>query len=61
MGCVGICVGICKCRMCLVCIHDLSRLVSSWTVELCLAILKPLKNMFSHRESRCDQVSLSFL
>ena len=46
---------------CLVCTFDFSRLVSWWAAALCLAILRPLRNLLSHRESRCGHVSLSFI
>ena len=28
---------------------------------MCLAILRPLRNLLLHRESKCGQVSLSFI
>ena len=39
---------------------DFSRLVSWWATTLYLAILRPLRNLLLHRESKCGQVSLSF-
>jgi hypothetical protein len=42
-------------------VHDLSRLMSWWTSTLCLAILSPLRNLFSLKERRRGHVSLSYL
>lgn len=42
-------------------IHDLNRLMSWWTVVLCLNILKTFRNLFLHMISNCGHVSLSFL
>ena len=46
---------------CLECMLDLSRLLSSWTTMLCLAILSMLRNLFSYMECKCGHVCLSFL
>ena len=46
---------------CLVYTFDFSRLESWWAVALCLAILRPLRNLLLHREYKCGQVSLSFI
>ena len=46
---------------CLVYTFDFSRLVSWWAAASCLAILRPLRNLLLHRESKCGQVSLSFI
>ena len=40
---------------------NFSRLVSWWATALCLAILRPLRNLLLHRESKCGQVYLSFI
>ena len=46
---------------CLVCSFDFNKLMSWWVTALCLAILKPLRNLLLHKDSRCGHVSLSFL
>jgi hypothetical protein len=40
---------------------DFSRLVSWWVSTLCLAILRSLRNVLLHRESKCGQVSMSLI
>ena len=40
---------------------DCSRLVGWGVVALCLAILRPLRNLLLHRESKCGQVSMSLI
>ena len=40
---------------------NFSRLVSWWATSLCLAILRPLRNLLLHKESKCGQVYLSFI
>ena len=42
---------------CLVFTYDFIRLVSWWAMTLCLMILRPLRNLLLHRESKCGQVS----
>ena len=46
---------------CLVYTFDFCRLVSWWVAALCLVILRPLRNLLLHKESKCGQVSLSFI
>ena len=41
---------------CLVYTFDFSRLVSWWVAALCLVILRPLRKLLLHRESKCGQV-----
>ena len=35
---------------------NFSRVVSWWATALCLAILRPLRNLLLHKESKCGQV-----
>ena len=46
---------------CLVCSFDFNKLLSWWVATLCLAILKPLRHLLFHKQSRCGHVSLSLL
>ena len=40
---------------------DLSKLVICWVVMLCLAIWRPLRNLWLHVDNKCGHVSLSLL
>lgn len=40
---------------------DLSKLVICWVSSVVLAIWRPLRNLWSHVDSKCGQVSLSLL
>ena len=44
---------------CLVWINDLSGLANWWVAPSCLAILKPLRNLWLHVNTGCGHVSLS--
>jgi hypothetical protein len=46
---------------CLVYTFEFNRLASWWAVALSLAILRPLRILLLHRESKCGQVSLSLI
>lgn len=43
------------------CAHDLSRLGNCWLVTLCLAICRPLRNLWLHIDSKCGHVSMLLL
>ena len=42
-------------------ILDFSRLVSWWATSLCLALLRPSRDLLLHRKSKCGQSSLSLI
>ena len=42
--------------LCLVCLFDFDKLVRGWDVALCLAILKSLRILLLHKQSRCGHV-----
>ena len=57
-SCLRMCCFFVPASMSVKCVHNLSSLVGWWTKTLCLAILSPLRNLFSLKERSCGHVSL---